>query len=873
MKSKHYNSHILSVAGRSAICAGVLSMVTACADDTPSPLADGGKVIRFEVTATGDWNTSRGNASVTPARETLDVVRLTSGSDNLYLIPEVTDGISPCKDSDVASSRATAVSASTISNFGVFAGMNSGTAADGRKPDYMYNVEVTRANDWTPEAEYLWPGDATLHINAYSPYCDLDGAVPPDGITSLPALDAAGDPVLTYITPSEAVDQTDLMWATPRDASSSPCALTFNHALTAVRFTTGQEMIPCTVKKIEITGISTHGSLDLENGTWTGLSVPASFSIEPDIELTAAEGSASVSPDTPMAADEQTFMFIPQELPSDATIALTVEVNGKDATYESSLAGHKWTAGKTVTYRLSVNPETSSFDVDGNFQTNYTGGKVDFTVKSHDSSTGAPLKWTAEFIDDSGNVITRPEWITVFPVAGNGDSTYTAVTQLQDFEWVAMSEGTKKLQTAADINASSGNNPYNLSNSSGAAAVENTANSYIINAPGTYSLPLIYGNAVKNGAANTSAYTSTSHNGSALKTFVNHLGNGVTDPYIYNNSDCEPYDAGLVWESQMNLVRNVALSADKKTIIFDIPQESIRQGNALVAVHDKDSTVMWSWHIWVTDYVSGTALNEVPGSGTTTYKFMPRNIGEINGGDETDFKECSVKIRFTQEAVDGAEPLTKTVTFTQSGKYFLTPTNCSFYQWGRKDPKMAAIDQWYRADHTEVTALATSQISVSTTGTDILTTFIRTPDMFWCLGGSPSFSYTNLWNCNLSQTTPVKTIYDPSPVGYRVPDRNESQACAALKPVRYEAGSGVTKPPCYYLPLPDGSEMPFYGFGYRGNQNGEIGSGLSACWDSFANNKSGGRFVLHYSDGSGSITDAETAYERLAGFGVRPVTE
>ena len=48
--------------------------------------------------------------------------------------------------------------------------------------------------------------------------------------------------------------------------------------------------------------------------------------------------------------------------------------------------------------------------------------------------------------------------------------------------------------------------PYNLSNSTGAATVENTANSYVISAPGVYMFPLVYGNAIKGGVTNRSAY-------------------------------------------------------------------------------------------------------------------------------------------------------------------------------------------------------------------------------------------------------------------------------------------------------------------------------------------------------------------------------
>ena len=50
----------------------------------------------------------------------------------------------------------------------------------------------------------------------------------------------------------------------------------------------------------------------------------------------------------------------------------------------------------------------------------------------------------------------------------------------------------------------------------------NTANCYVVTHPGYYKFPLVYGNAIKNGATNAIAYGSS--------TFVNHLGNQISDP-------------------------------------------------------------------------------------------------------------------------------------------------------------------------------------------------------------------------------------------------------------------------------------------------------------------------------------------------------
>ena len=103
-------------------------------------------------------------------------------------------------------------------------------------------------------------------------------------------------------------------------------------------------------------------------------------------------------------------------------------------------------------------------------------------------------------------------------------------------------ERNKTLQNAAPLGTASA--PYNLSNATGAAAVQNTANSYLISAPGHYMIPLVYGNAIKNGQTNSSAYISNApvtplKFGSPAKNtdvilhhFVDHNSQKITDPWI-----------------------------------------------------------------------------------------------------------------------------------------------------------------------------------------------------------------------------------------------------------------------------------------------------------------------------------------------------
>ncbi|MDE5749725.1 MAG: fimbrillin family protein, partial [Duncaniella sp.] len=346
---------------------------------------------------------------------------------------------------------------------------------------------------------------------------------------------------LTYVSPASVADQEDLLVAIPTDASASPCALTFNHALTAIRFVAGSEMAPCTVTSVELRGIKGSGTLDITDGTWSGLSGSETYAVTPGVELKAAAGSDFVLPGTEIAVGENTFILIPQTLGPDASILLTIEQGGAVSTFEAPLEGQTWTAGTTVTYRLSANPSSQQLileitDEDGNrlseISTPYTGGTVHFKVVSSylDGDVVGQVGWKAEFVDASGNILaSAPDWIVKFATSGEGDADCEMVADLPEPIFEQMSARTSNLRKAADINTASGHTPYNLSNPTGAPAVVNTANTYIISAPGTYSLPLVYGNAVTDGAKYPASYTSTlshttTHTRETLYKFINHLG-------------------------------------------------------------------------------------------------------------------------------------------------------------------------------------------------------------------------------------------------------------------------------------------------------------------------------------------------------------
>ena len=78
--------------------------------------------------------------------------------------------------------------------------------------------------------------------------------------------------------------------------------------------------------------------------------------------------------------------------------------------------------------------------------------------------------------------------------------------------------------------------PYDLSTEGGGSMT--TANCYVVNAAGTYKLPLVYGNAIVNGRTNSPAY-SDSH-------FVDYNDKPINGPWISGT----PKDATLVWSDR-----------------------------------------------------------------------------------------------------------------------------------------------------------------------------------------------------------------------------------------------------------------------------------------------------------------------------------
>lgn len=887
---------------------------TSCSKD---PAVDGelhGDMLRFAVAEADGWNTQlrcgaagseeKSAASPENVAEVFSL-RGENPADTLFLHASVADGIAapyPNVQTDRLQTRATPVETGTFyDSFGVLASVYTGTwSEDSCLPDYMYDVEVTEASSWT--TSYYWPGAGrNIRFFAYAPYGG-QGIVLSDKTS-------AGTPSITYTVPTAVADQQDLLVAATSGMAGNTAAaapLSFAHALTAVRFTTGDDMMSGRITKITLKGVYGSGSHTMGSDSWNGYGATTDFS---QTLAATVDGSADQEI-TPVAA---TFMMLPQTLPSGASIEVvyTDDLTSTQRTLTASIAGSQWPMGRTVTYRISTSSIviTPTFTVTAPADFTYAGGSKNYSVTSYaavsrpgDATRTVPVAWTAEFVEDDGsggyNVIARPEWLTAFTASGNGGTSATSFSAtIAAQTGVTSNPHNETLKTASSVSGT-----YDLSTSGGTTAMQ-TANCYVINAPGQYSLPLVYGNAIKDGGTNASAYTSQSSGTYVLKTFVNHLDAAITDPYIYNNAGCTPLDAVLVWQDEENLVTNVRLSSDKHSITFDVNQATIAQGNAIVAVRNASNQIMWSWHIWVTDYVPGLAADKdeslrdksVTNYQGLQYTFMPVNLGWCDGTSAS-YAGRSVKVRFTQ-AETGA---TQVIEITQTPYSVSTGGNAPFYQWGRKDPMLpstgsgATNKTWYNAEGTSSTTLTTANW---TTNDATITNGILNPGAF-CTNNYMDYKYYNLWSSDNTVTTAndnavIKTIYDPSPVGYHLPPSN------AFTGFTYNGNniSGSYYGSQYNSPYvsaddfttnggwifycnkmngassydPAGGTIFFPASGYRNNSSGALSNVGSNgyYWSAVPYSTYSGRYLYFYSTGVYPLND----YYRSRGFAVRPVQE
>jgi hypothetical protein len=181
----------------------------------------------------------------------------------------------------------------------------------------------------------------------------------------------------------------------------------------------------------------------------------------------------------------------------------------------------------------------------------------------------------------------------------------------------------------------------------------------------------------------------------------------------------------LVWETNNTATAPEAantiiakVGVDDGYITFSTPA-TLAHGNALIAAKDADGKILWSWHIWIPK----TAIDKVDAGFAGTNKILDRNLGAL------------IATPTTEKALES------------EGLY---------YQWGRKDPLLGS----------KITAFPATAVKQSVSEQTTIAVATENPTIYYYNEGK---DWLTTPDATLWDNEGTKTMYDPCPVGYKVP--------------------------------------------------------------------------------------------------------
>ena len=806
---------------------GMALSAVSCADNNLDEENNGGEqelAVKFNVSdaqdepTTNSTSTTRGVTASGVALADLKGQTLEAQSaENLdvCLVETTVEGINPVQKP--VATRANIINMSNFSDFSS-AGLR-GTAANSINTEWFHNAK-TRPNGKLYNY-YPWSWDQPS-ARFYAVYPEISKY----NAMTISKATATASPTVEFQVKPNVQDQVDLMTACSGDVRyvtrgrAPQTNLKFRHALTAIRFAVGQNLsFDKTITKITLKNVLLKSKYVLSNkydGTgakWdhTGYSTRGDVSLaglsyktnEDPNSIVRNKNAYPTENDILQLNDGYTFYMIPQDLTGKVTAEVTFSDNSKITV---PLTG-AWKEGTTRTYKLSQKNSTWTYTLltespkAAAFNATATDKYKITSYREAPDGTKKAVAWKVIGYDANGDgnfsMTEKPSWLGNLKTEGNGgeraEETTASLVPSAVVDLAAQRNNELKNAKALGSNGA----PYNLSNSTGAATVENTANSYVISAPGVYMFPLVYGNAIKGGRTNESAYKGNvadfkaNVNGTMknviLQNLVDHNGKGITDPWIEktnNGANRTVNAAQIVWTDEANIVRSNTVSIHRDAsgnafVKFEVKQADIKSGNTVIAVK-KGNTIVWSWHLWFApkDALDKIAVTNKDGK---VYNFTKETLGwkpvSWTGTPYTSTREVKVKIE--QTVGNAGQKQISYVTIKQRPTTSAIEGITTLYQWGRKDA---------------FPGLSGNVEGVNRTPGDkiYLQAIIQNPGNFYITrlsggaidGGSflsQYYNFYNLWSINNTKTggqdngnddPVIKTIYDPSPVGFTVPGGN-----------------------------------------------------------------------------------------------------
>lgn len=667
------------------------------------------------------------------------------------------------------------------------------TSYSGSNHNYDWNVKEQ-------EIEGVWDS-GTADFYGYAPYFANPSS---DNGLSM-AANGEGVPTLTYTVPTDVTKQLDILTAKHTGVSKgSDVELEFSHVMSAIKFNfkygrtpngsgsgtdkdnfkwnDGVNTYNITVKKVEIKNVYTTGTwevgADPYNGArWTRTADTKNNFAYDNIgkSLTGASSPVDINPDY----QENVFMMLPQQVPDDATIEITCNLTKegdteptKTMTLTAALketdgtTAKTWLPGYTYTYTISLSDIAYVFDYNTTTAKSYSNvvyagtSEENVFIRSYkidSKGTKTNVEWWPEYEETEADAVGVGDGgadDTLWKKGSNGwihvydHSTGSYDTEvLTDHGGAHEGEGDNvrlfKIEVGSIMTPVKDLSMWNHDQTK-RRRKRCTSNCYIVSGPGTYVIPLVYGNAITNGVVNTTAYAPGVSENNAWPTFKNAFDLDIHSPYINQDLIYHGYNeavaAALVWaegdaatsgvtetlrhsygsdsghsagyeetdeeraDRNEGTVIKVIPDIDTNTydddgyntsstyaganyIKFEVKPDDFNYGNAVIGVRNAKpvgDNIVWSWHIWLVDpswFIGDNSTTLNLDGNEVTY--AKSNIGYVPGGVSVAAQTRTGHARLVQK--ESGRIITIDAE-QQKRRAFTTYFTNVLYQWGRKDP-------------------------------------------------------------------------------------------------------------------------------------------------------------------------------------------
>lgn len=295
-------------------------------------------------------------------------------------------------------------------------------------------------------------------------------------------------------------------------------------------------------------------------------------------------------------------------------------------------------------------------------------------------------------------------------------------------------------------------------------------------------------------------------------------------------------------------------------------------GNAVIGIRKKGSgTILWSWHLWITDYNPDEAVGLTPESGKYVY--------DVTGGAVHRYNNAYFN---TGGIYEGKFIMDRNLGEYADHNYIDQGRGVLFYQFGRKDPFPGSNQIWINEGGSLVKkAWSTSEYakSYSSTGTGNKNVpysvcnplfFLCSGDGAWTIGDkyNPSIYDSAIrWQDPNVRDSSGKSLFDPCPPGWKIPEDGTWADFSTSNTVWSNNGR------LYY---PNGSgdkstgRIYYAAYGRRSNIDSTMGGNGSLYCRSCSTKDEGWIWYFHFT--SNAVNPSREA-QRAHGYVIRPVQE